>query len=72
MKFMLYTLAQAKDPQTLVNLVNGLIQKGYEPHGSLCVIGQPGFVEDICLYVQAMVKMPQGAQVNSSTAGDAD
>jgi hypothetical protein len=53
---MLYTLAQAKDPQALVDLVNGLIQKGYEPHGSLCVLGQVSPIYDDCMYVQAMVK----------------
>lgn len=56
---MLYTLAQAKDPQSLVDLVNGLIQKGYEPHGSLCVLGQVSPLSDNfdnCMYVQAMVK----------------
>lgn len=53
---MLYTLAQAKDPQSLVDLVNGLIQKGYEPHGSLCVLGEVSPFLDNCMYVQAMVK----------------
>lgn len=53
---MLYTLAKAKDPQSLVDLVNGLIQKGYEPHGSLCVVGETGTFLDNCLYIQAMVK----------------
>ena len=53
---MLYTLAQAKDPQSLVDLVNGLIEKGYEPHGSLCVVGEVSPFVDNCLYAQAMVK----------------
>ncbi|HYG11112.1 MAG TPA: hypothetical protein VD835_14285 [Pyrinomonadaceae bacterium] len=53
---MLYTLAQAKDPQSLVDLVNGLIKKGYKPHGSLCVIGEVSPYLDNCMYVQAMVK----------------
>ncbi len=53
---MLYTLAQATDPQELVNLVNELIRKGYAPHGSLCVLGEVNVLTNICLYVQAMVK----------------
>ena len=53
---MFYTLAQAKDPQSLVDLVNGLVEKGYEPHGSLCVIGDVSQLLDNFLYVQAMVK----------------
>jgi hypothetical protein len=53
---MFYTLAQAKDPQSIVDLVNGLIQKGYEPHGSLCVFGEISPLNDYCLYTQAMVK----------------
>jgi hypothetical protein len=66
---MLYTLAQAKDPQSLVDLVNGLIQKGYEPHGSLCVVGEVSPLLDNCLYVQAMVKRlieNKGADENQS------
>lgn len=59
---MLYTLAQAKDPQSLVDLVNGLIRKGYEPHGSLCVVGEVSPLLDNYLYVQAMVKRPKENQ----------
>jgi hypothetical protein len=63
---MLYTVAQANDPQSLVNLVNGLIQKGYEPHGSLCVLGQVGPLLEHCLYIQAMVKQPHDETSNES------
>ena len=59
----LYTLAQAPEPQASVDLINGLISKGYEPHGSLCVIIHYEYGPQY-QYVQAMVK--------KSDAGDED
>ena len=58
---MIYTAAQAYDLQELVNLVNGLIEQGYEPHGSLSVhVMRPhAFTNPDCLYTQAMVKREQ-------------
>ena len=52
----LYTLAQATEPQVLVDLVNALTAKGYEPHGSLCVTVYYAFAAPHYQYVQAMVK----------------
>lgn len=63
---MFYTLAQATEPQALVDLVNGLIAKGYEPHGSLCVTVYYEYGAQY-QYVQAMVK--KSAAEREDTAG---
>ena len=64
---MFYTLAQATEPQALVDLVNGLIAKGYEPHGSLCVTVYYQHASAHYQYVQAMVKKSKAESEETET-----